>query len=113
MRNIDESPKFNENDAVALIGKYLLIGLTYYDSNGVETDRSQLHGVIKSASHEGISIDLKGTRSGEIWNMPPSFEAIRPAKPGIYTLRATNETIENPDLLCTWAIHSPNPSEAI
>jgi len=95
--------------SAAMTGKYILIGLSYYDHRGQETDRIQMHGVITSASSEGVLVELKGTRSGTSWNAPPFSEAIRPAKAGNYTLHSTQEIIENPDFLCTWAIHSPPP----
>jgi hypothetical protein len=111
MSNQDEMPEFNESEAASLIGLYTLVGLTYLDSDGNETGRVQMHGIVESASTEGISIALKGTNDGTSWNMPPFLGAFRKANPGSYSLRSTGETIENPDLLCTWAIHSPNPSD--
>jgi hypothetical protein len=110
--HIDDAQKqlpFDEKLAASYVGKYVLIGLTYKDHLGNETNQEQMHGVIESASVNGVQISLRGTRAGTTWNSPPLLDAIRPAKPGNYTLSTTNETIENPDLLCNWIITSPKP----
>jgi hypothetical protein len=102
---------FDEKLAASYVGKYVLVGLTYQDHLGNETKQEQMHGIIEAASRDGIRIALRGTRAGTTWNSPPLLDAIRPAKPGNYTLNSTNETIENPDLLCTWLITVPNPTK--
>jgi hypothetical protein len=101
------APDFDETLAATYIGKYILIGITYCENDGTLSEQLQMHGIIKSATHDGISIDLLGPRQGETWVMPPALEAITQAKPGIYTLRSTGEEIENPDLLSTWTITKP------
>lgn len=100
-------PPFDEELAASYVGKYILLGLTFLDSQGREIRRQQLHGVIRSASRNGILIELRGVQAGRTWNMPPALDAIRPAKPGSYSLHETKETIEDPDLLATWTIQKP------
>jgi hypothetical protein len=36
--------------------------------------------------------------------LPPHLSAFQAAKPGEYRLRATGETVENPDLTTSWTI---------
>jgi hypothetical protein len=94
---------FDEDFAKAIVGKYILVGVTHLDYDGKELRHEQFHGVIVRASRrEGIVISLRGTREGETWNMPPDTRGISQAKPGTYRLRQTGETIENPDLVITW-----------
>lgn len=102
-----EQPPFDQALADSYIGKYILVGLTYRKDGGRNTYSLQLHGIIKSASPNGILIELKGTRNGDTWNMPPSLEAIKVARPGIYQLKETGEKIENPDLTAVWTIEYP------
>ncbi len=93
------------------MGKYILVGITYVDSAGEVTSRQQLHGVIESASQDGILIALGGIHEGETWNMPPMLRAIRPAKPGEYVLEMSGETIQDPDLLATWTVEQPTEGQ--
>jgi len=95
---------FDETVAASYEGKYLLVGLSYLDDNEKEVRRCELHGVIQSATREGVLIALKGVHEGEKWNMPPLLEVIRVAKPGVYTLATTNEKVVDPDLLAMWDI---------
>jgi hypothetical protein len=104
------APPFDEDLAASYVGKYILVGVTYVDHTGAELRRQQMHGVIDSASRNGIQISLRGAYKGHSWNMPPDLRAIHPAEPGKYTLHMTGETIENPDLLSTWTITEPAPN---
>lgn len=100
-------PPFDDDLAASYVGKYILVGLTFLDPYGRESRRQQLHGVIRSASPEGILIELHGAHAGQNWNMPPALDAIRPAEPGRYTLHETEEIIDDPDLLASWTIRRP------
>jgi len=102
-------PPFDQQVADGYLGKYILLGVTFLDHEGNETRSQQLHGVVEKATAEGITVSLRGTHDGESWNMPPDLGAISAAVPGIYTLHATGERIENPDLLATWTIQAPPP----
>lgn len=100
-------PYFDQALADTYVGKYILIGITYLDYEGKLLEQVQMHGTVKSASPEGIVIDLGGLRAGESWVMPPVLDSIFSADPGIYSLRFTGESIEDPDLLATWSITKP------
>jgi len=79
---------FDNELADKLVGKYILIGITYFDSNGEIESIQQLHGIVKNALQEkGILIALKGVHQDEIWNMPPDTSSISVAEPGIYNRR--------------------------
>ncbi|MDH4164495.1 MAG: hypothetical protein OEW15_17675 [Nitrospirota bacterium] len=104
-------PPFDEKLTASFVGKYILVGITYRDPDGQEIRRQQFHGVIKTATAKGILISLRGAYQGKSWNMPPDLRAITPAKPGKYTLHATKETIEDPDLLAKWTLTEPAPKD--
>jgi hypothetical protein len=104
-----ERPYFDQKLADSYVGKYILVGITYYDYLDNELERNQLHGIIESATPNGIVILLKGVHSNEKWNMPPMLDSIEPAKPGRYQLLRTNEFIDNPDLLSKWKVTNPPP----
>lgn len=100
-------PEFDQALADTFVGKYILIGVTYLDHQGEFLEQQQMHGTIESAGPDGISIALGGVKSGESWVMPPVLDSIYPADPGVYNLRSTGESIEDPDLLATWSVTKP------
>ena len=92
------------------LGKYILVGVTYVDQAGQVESSVQMHGVVESASQEGITLALKGEREGQSWTMPADLSAISPAQPGRYELPETGEIVENPDFICTWMVQKPKVS---
>jgi hypothetical protein len=98
-------PDYDEARAINLVGRSVLIGLTYIDENGEVTNRRQLHGTIVGAHKtKGFEIELAGERSGEIFSLPPDTRAFIDADPGEYQLRSTGEVVVDPDLISTWTI---------
>ena len=96
---------FDKKVAEDLLGKRILVGITYLDSNGEVESQQQLHGTVNKVSEtEGILISLEGVHEGKEWNMPPNTSSIVKAQPGIYKLNVTNEEVTNPDYLCTWQV---------
>lgn len=102
--------QFDDAAAEVYVGKYFLVGVTYVDAEGTVQNSVQMHGVVQSASNQGITLALKGERTGQNWTMPADPSAITPAQPGRYQLPETGEEIENPDFICTWMVQKPGPS---
>ena len=102
--------EFDNEAAAVYLGKYILIGVTYVDGAGQIEQSVQMHGLVESASEQGITISLKGERAGQSWTMPADPSAITPAQPGRYQLPETGEEIENPDFICTWMVQRPHAS---
>ena len=101
-------PSVDETTAEQYIGKVVLIGITYENSDGEITGRQQWAGTIKTYSNrEGIQVDLFD--SDEFCALPPLPDAIKPAKPGVYRLKSTGREIEDPDYLATWICTAPEP----
>ncbi len=87
-----------------LMGKVLLIGLTYYTHDNVFLEQRQYWGIVTESNHDTICIKQK---NGALFRLPPDLSAIEPAPPGAYRLRSTGETVTNPDFLATWTVNQP------
>src|SRR5215831_5356773 len=97
---------FDDEDPT-VIGKVVLIGITYVDVAGRETGRDQWWGrILAFNEREGLRVDL-GNR-GEPHAFPPLADALRPAAPGMYRLRSTGEEIRDPDFLYTLRREEPS-----
>ena len=101
MRRTEYRPRAVEWDDI--VGKHVLIGLTYVDERGDVTRQEQRHGLIVRADDEGVTVQLAG-RTGDEMRLPPAREAFEPAAEGEYRLRQTGEVVVNPDLIATWTI---------
>lgn len=93
--------KFNEEK---LIGKTILVGMTFYDKNDEFVERKQSWGEIVAVNENTIFIKQKNEEEFSIPNDP---SAIEPANPGTYRLHKTGEVVENPDYLSTWNVTLP------
>lgn len=103
-------PHFDEEEAKAIIGKHLLVGVTHRSYNEEITGIEQFHGEVIRASHEeGIILRLSG--SGEERWVPPDLSRLEPAAPGNYKLKASGEVVVNPDFLSTWNVYPPKPPQ--
>src|SRR6185503_13495656 len=88
----EERPSFDEAKAASLIGKRILIGLTYLDHEDNLLERRQLHGdIVVADAAKGFGIKLRGEQDGEMFWLPPDLRALQPARPGEYRLRGSGE----------------------
>jgi hypothetical protein len=98
-----------------LVGKTILLGLTFADSDGNIVERVQRHGVVESADpEEGVAVRLVApgqSWDGELYRLPPDLSNVSEASPGAYRLRSTGETIVDPDFISSWEIRSPSPED--
>jgi hypothetical protein len=98
-----------------LIGKTVVLGLTFTDADGNERERTQRHGVVEVAEHDrgiGIRFVAPGRAwDGELYWLPPDARPFREAAPGAYRLRSTGETIVDPDFTAAWVVSSPSPED--
>lgn len=91
-----------------IFGKYILVKLRYYDSNGVFLEKKEIHGqIIGYDERRWIQIQLCGAHAGETISIPPELHSIREAAAGEYWLESTREMVINPDLETTWTITKP------
>lgn len=87
-----------------LIGKTILIGLTYYTANDEFIEQKQYWGRVVESNENRILVKLN---DGEIFVLPPDLSSTQVAAPGEYRLRSTGEIVVNPDFLTTWNINRP------
>ena len=87
-----------------LIGKTILVGMTFYNKNDEFVEQKQSWGKIVAVNENTIFIKQK---DGEEFSIPNDPSAIEPANPGEFRLRSTGEVVENPDFLSTWNITLP------
>jgi len=110
MQPDDDRPPFDIQRAAALVGKRVLIGLTYHDHNDRFIEKRQVHGIVRSAdSRQGLAIELQGEAACETLWLPPDLGSLKEATPGEYRLRSTGEVVVDPDFLCTWVVKMPRP----
>ncbi len=87
-----------------LIGKTILIGLTYYTADNEFIEQKQYWGTVTESNQKGILVKLN---DGEIFGLPPDLSSTKIAPPGEYRLRFTGEVVVDPDYLTTWNINRP------
>ena len=87
-----------------LIGKTLLLGMTYYTHDNQYIEQKQFWGTVVSANDTCIEFRQN---NGVVCSIPPQLAAIEPAPPGEYTLNSTGEIVVNPDYLTTWSYYKP------
>ncbi len=87
-----------------MIGKQLLVGITYLGSKGKPDTRLQFAGTV-TAIEPLVTIDYG---QPDLFTLPPNPDAYDPAPPGQYTLHETGEVVENPDFITTWTVGPPD-----
>ncbi|WP_234086326.1 hypothetical protein [Azonexus sp. R2A61] len=103
-------PYFDEEEAKAVIGKHLLVGVTHRNHSEEVTGLEQFHGeIIRASREEGIILRLSGSDK-ERW-VPPDLSRLEPATPGNYRLKDSGEVVVDPDLLSTWTVYPPKQSQ--
>ena len=96
--DMESHPVWDETLADRLVGKVLLVGLTYLSADGSVLNQEQFYGTVVSVhSRRGIGLVLAGQRAGEEYTLPPDTRSVEVAASGEYRLRATGEAVCNPD----------------
>jgi hypothetical protein len=97
------------NSDNSLIGKHVLVGLTYLDHAGNLASQIQLHGLITSVGDSTIRFE-RADDAGDAGEFAiPHDGSLTPAdREAVYTLRSTGETVTGVDFVASWTIH-PRP----
>lgn len=91
--------------ACDLVGKVLLVGVSYFAADGSFIEQEQFYGKVISASKDsGIALDLDGNRVGEQFSLPPDTRSVYRAALGEYRLRSTGEVVVDPDYTATYTV---------
>lgn len=94
--------QFDEVAAQKLVGKYILVGITYTDDSDEPVEQKQFHDrVVRANATEGVVLVQQ---SGEELRLPPFLKPFQVARPGEYRLRSTGEVVVDPDYTCTWSV---------
>ena len=105
----DGRPPFDHAFAKALVGKRVLVGITYKDRRGETKRHEQLFGTVVSTDpREGITLALEGSRKGETKWLPPATDVFQAAPKGKYRLRFTGEVVVDPDFTAQWTLTQPD-----
>ncbi len=88
-----------------LVGKTILIGLTYYTAENEFVEQKQHWGTVIESTENQILVKLN---DGKIFGLPPDLSSTKIAPPGEYHLHSTGEIVVNPNYLTTWNINLPN-----
>lgn len=90
-------------ETAALIGKRILVGLTYLDHDGKTAEQIQLHGVVAEVNEH--TLRFQRADGGGLFSVP-NDGSLAPADPeAVYTLRTTGEAVSGVDHVATWMIH--------
>ncbi len=85
-----------------LIGKVLLVGITYYTHDNEYIEQKQFYGTVTEANETIIRVKQK---DGTDFTLPPDLSSTKRARQGEYKLRSTGEIVVNPDFLATWNLN--------
>lgn len=85
-----------------LLGKTILVGVTYYTKENKFIEQKQYWGTVFEANEEHI---LFRQKSGEVMILPPDLRSTQPAPKGEYRLRSTGEIVVDPDFTSVWNVN--------
>ncbi|MDO4816612.1 MAG: hypothetical protein Q4A83_08465 [Bacillota bacterium] len=92
-----------------LIGKTILIGITYCITDDEVIDQKQFWGTVIEANETVINVKQE---NGTVISLPPDLRSTKPAQKGEYRLQSTGEVITDPDFTSVWVIKI-NPDEIL
>ena len=93
-----------------LLGKTLLIGVSYQSHTGQLIERRQFFGTITEITRKR-GIVIQDEISGGEYCLPPDLDQLQAPK-GNYTLKASGRVITDPDYTTQWFRNAPPPKEA-
>lgn len=97
--------QWDDEIAKALVGKTVLVGLTFVAPDDDLIRREQFHGFVVSADRrKGVVLELDGDRVGERYVLPPATDVFEPARLGEYRLSTTGEVVHDPNFLVTYTV---------
>lgn len=91
-----------------LLGKVILVGLTYYTHDHQLIEQKQYYGTVVRSDETCIVIRKE---NGEEFSLPPDLRSTKLAPAGEYRLRSTGEIVVDPDFLSTWNVVKDPPKK--
>jgi hypothetical protein len=92
---------------VGLIGRRLLVGISYVDGDGEVISRQQFCGEVLDVGDGVVVVERPGAEEPAV--LPADADAYRPASAGRYQLAGTGEIVTDPDYVTTWRVLAANP----
>ena len=84
-----------------LLGKTILVGITYYTKENEFIEQKQFWGTVIEANDRQIRFRQK---DGSIFGLPPDLSSTKRAPKGEYRLHSTGEIVIDPDFTSTWNV---------
>ena len=85
-----------------LLGKTILVGITYHTKTDEFIEQKQFWGTVFEANDRQIRFRQK---DGEIFGLPPDLSSTNPAPKGEYRLNSTGEIVVDPDFTSVWSVY--------
>jgi hypothetical protein len=85
-----------------LVGKRLLVGVTYVDPDGTVLGRDQFCGTVLEVVDGVVVVERPGEDEPAV--LPAEHTAYERAPRGTYTLTRSGESVINPDMMTTWTV---------
>lgn len=85
-----------------LVGRRLLVGISYLDAAGEVTSRQQFCGRVLDVGDGVVVVERPGDEEPAV--LPADADAYRPAKAGRYRLAGSDEEVLDPDYVTTWKL---------
>jgi hypothetical protein len=85
-----------------LVGKRLLVGVTYVDPDGEVLGRDQFCGQVLEVVDGVVVVDRPGEEEPAV--LPAEATAYERAPRGTYHLTRSGESVVNPDMKTTWTV---------
>ena len=82
-----------------LLGKTILVGITYYTKDNEFIEQKQYWGTVIEANDRQIRFRQK---NGDVFWLPPDLSSTKLAPKGEYRLRSTGEIVVDPDFTSVW-----------
>jgi hypothetical protein len=99
----------DDDQARSVLGKRILVRLTYAHASGHVDSVEEFWGVIERVNlNEGLVLRMP---SSEERSLPPDLANLEAAPAGEYPLQGSSEIISNPDFLAAWTVPLQPPAE--
>ena len=98
---------FDQAHAEAMLGKNVMVSLTYMDKFGYLEAFDQFTGQSLRINNEDGLVVMRADTQQEM-NLPPDLAHYQPAEPGDYKLAESDKIVSNPDYLVEWDIYPPD-----
>ncbi len=86
-----------------LVGRRLLVGITFRDPQGTVVESDQFCGVVLEVC-DGVVVVDRGAAEPAV--LPADVAAYEVATPGRYVLAGSGEAVLNPDYLTVWDVQA-------